>query len=42
MWPIFVSYLPSGPAELAPGMYFPPDKHTTTINERDFIAAFAR
>ncbi len=42
MWPIFVNYPPSGPAELAPGMYFPPDKHTATINERDFIAAFAR
>jgi hypothetical protein len=42
MWPIFVSYPPSGPAELAPGMFFPPNKHTATINERDFIAAFAR
>ena len=41
-WPIFVSYPPSGPADLEPGFYYPPDHFTNNINERDFIAAFAR
>ncbi len=42
MWPLFISYPPSGPAELAPGMHFPPNQYTETISERDFLVAFAR
>jgi hypothetical protein len=39
-WPIFVSYPPSGPVELEPGMYYTANHFTQQINERDFIAAF--
>jgi hypothetical protein len=42
MWPTFISYPPSGPTELAPAMHFPPNQYTGVINERDFLAVFAR
>ena len=41
MWALFISYPSTGPAELRPGMYFPPD-HYFTPYTRDFIAVFAR
>ena len=41
-WPVFVSYPPSGPDQLMPGFYYPPNHFTQNINERDFIAAFSR
>jgi hypothetical protein len=40
MWPLFVSY-PTGPMVLNPGMFFPAS-HYFAVNERDFIAVFAR
>jgi hypothetical protein len=40
-WPLFISYLPTGPVELAPGMFYGTD-HYFTVNTRDFIAAFQR
>jgi hypothetical protein len=40
MWPLFVSYPPSGPAKLHPGMFFPASQYFVP-NTRDFLVAYA-